>query len=249
VRSRLIFDDFPQWRGPYAPVRVSPVRQEILNALGKADYAVNRQMMETEHSLEALVPYLQYYNRDVEIVPILVPFMPWQDVDRLGRTLADAVARVIKAHGWVLGRDVAVLCSGDGQHYGDYGWGYYNFHPYGCDADGYKQSMALDQRLLTSYLAGPLSSDRLKNLFAELVDQADIGKYRITWCGRFAVPFGLNFAADLAKAASGRTLTGYVLRTGSSLSTPWLPLEEQKLGLTGDANLHHFVTYAAVGYK
>jgi len=121
VRSRLVFDDFPQWRGPYSPVRVSGVREEILKKLGKADYAVNRQMVETEHSLEALVPYLQYYNRDVEIVPILVPFMPWQDMDRLGRTLADAVAQVIKAHGWTLGRDVAVLCSGDGQHYGDYG--------------------------------------------------------------------------------------------------------------------------------
>jgi hypothetical protein len=109
--------------------------------------------------------------------------------------------------------------------------------------------MALDERLLTSYLAGPPASERLAGLFGELVDQADIGKYRVIWCGRFAVPFGLNFAAHLTKAASGRTLTGYVLRTGSSLSMPWLPLEEQKLGLTGDANLHHFVTYAAVGYK
>ncbi len=249
VRSRLIFDDFPQWRGPYAPVRVSPVRAEILGRLHPDSYVVDRRIVETEHSEEALVPFLQYYNRDVEIVPILVPFMPWQDVQRLGSELSDAVAAVVKAHGWKLGRDVAVLCSGDGQHYGDYGWSYYDYHPYGCDAEGYRKAMDLDQRLLTAYLTGELQSDRLKNLFGELVDQSDIGKYRITWCCRFALPFGLNFAAALAHAAEGRTLSGVVLKTGSSLSMPWLSLERFKLGLTGDANLHHFVTYAALGYK
>jgi AmmeMemoRadiSam system protein B len=249
VRSKLIFDAFPQWRGPYGPVNVSPVREEILKLLNPQSYVVNRQIVETEHSEEALVPFLQYYNRDVEIVPILVPFMPWQDVDRLGTQLADAVAAVIKAHGWTLGRDVAVLCSGDGQHYGDYGWSYYDYHPYGCDADGYRKAMELDKRLISSYLVGELQSDRLKKLFAELVDQSDIGKYRITWCGRFAVPFGLNFAGLLTHRVEGRALTGHLLRTGSSLSMPWLSLERFKLGLTGDANLHHFVTYAAIGYK
>jgi AmmeMemoRadiSam system protein B len=249
VRSKLIFDDFPQWRGPYSVVRVSPIRQEILKRLDPGSYVVNRQIVETEHSEEALIPFLQYYDRDVEIVPILVPFMPWQDVDRLGNQLADAVAAVVKAHGWKLGRDIAVLCSGDGQHYGDYGWGYYDYHPYGCDADGYKRAMDLDQRLIASYLAGELQSERLHGLFSELVDQADIGKYRITWCCRFALPFGLNFAGLLARKAEARALTGQVLKTGSSLSTEWLGLERFKLGLTGDANLHHFVTYAAIGYK
>ncbi len=249
IRSRLIFDAFEQWRGPYSPVRVSPIRGELLRALPADSYVVNRQVVETEHSLEALVPYLQYYDRDVQIVPILVPLMPWSDVDRIGSQLADSVAKVLAAHGWKLGRDVAILCSGDGQHYGDYGWSYYDYHPYGCDADGYKKALELDQRLIASYLAGELTSDRLHALFSELVDEGDIGKYRITWCGRFAVPFGLNFAAALARKAENRTLSGYVLRTGSSLAMPWLPLENFKLGLTGDANLHHFVTYAAVGYK
>ncbi len=249
VRSKIIFDDFQQWRGPYSPVRISPVREEILKRLAPASYVVNRQIAETEHSLEAIVPFLQYYNRDVEIVPILVPFMPWQDVDRLGDQLADAVSAVIKAHGWKLGRDVAVLCSGDGQHYGDYGWSYYDYHPYGTDADGYKKALELDQHLIGSYLTGELQSPRLHALFAELVDQDDIGKYRVTWCCRFAMPFGLNFAAALVRKVEGRALTGYLLKTGSSISTPWLALDQFKLGLTGDANLHHFVTYAAVGYK
>jgi AmmeMemoRadiSam system protein B len=249
VRSRLVFDDFPEWRGPYGPVRVSPTRGEILKKLPAGSYVVNRQLAETEHSLEALVPFLQYYRRDVEIVPVLVPFMPWQNVARIGNELASAVASVVAAHGWVLGNDIAIVFSGDAQHYGDYGWSYYDFHPFGCDAEGYKQSLALDQRLIGSYLTGEVQAARIRSLFAELIDQKDIGKYRITWCCRFALPFGLNFANELTRAVEHRPLTGYLLRTGSSLSDPWLPVEQLKMGLTGDANLHHFVTYAAVAYK
>ncbi len=230
-------------------MKVSPIRGEILKKLDPSSYVVNRQIVETEHSEEALIPFLQYYNRNVEIVPILVPFMPWQDVERLGGQLSDAVAAVVKAHGWKLGRDVAVLCSGDGQHYGDYGWSYYDFHPYGTDADGYKKSLDLDQRLIDSYLTGELQPAKPHSLFGELVDEADIGKYRATWCCRFALPFGLNFAAALTRKVEGRALTGHLLKTGSSLSTPWLPVERFKMGLTGDANLHHFVTYAAIGYR
>ena len=144
---------------------------------------------------------------------------------------------------------MAVLVSGDGQHYGDYGWSYYSYHPFGCDADGYKKAMAQDDRLIGSYLAGPVEADKLKSLFAELVDQQDIGKYRITWCGRFAVPFGVRFAGLLTRGLENRALNGFALRSGSSLAFPWLEVPGSKLGLTGDANLHHFVTYQAVGFK
>lgn len=249
IRGKLIFDEFATWRGPYAPAKVSVLRGEIMKRLQPASYVVNRQVVETEHSLEALIPYLQYYNRNVEIVPILVPLMTWDDSMRLGRELASAVSVLMKQHGWTLGRDLAILCSGDGQHYGDYGWSYYDYHPYGVDAEGYRQALLLDRRLIDTYLVGELRSDRLQVLSAELIDQQDITKYKITWCGRFAVPFGLNFAGMLAHEAEGRSLTGMLLRTGSSISDQWLPLGPFKLGLTGDANLHHFVTYAALGYK
>jgi AmmeMemoRadiSam system protein B len=249
IRGKLIFDDFAAWRGPYSPVAVSAVRGQILKRLQPASYVVDRQVVETEHSLEALIPYLQYYNRRVEIVPILVPLMTWDDSRRVGRELADVVASIMRENGWALGRDIAVLCSGDGQHYGDYGWSYYDYHPYGVDAEAYQKALTLDRRLADAYLVGELRSDRLQALSAELIDQQDITRYRITWCGRFAVPFGLNFAGLLARTTEGRGLNGMLLRTGSSISDPWLPLEPYKLGLTGDANLHHFVTYLAVGYR
>ncbi len=248
IRNRLIFGDFQKWRGPYGPMNVSPVQDRITGQLRKESYTVNRKLAETEHSLEGLVPYLQYLNRNVEIVPILIPFSDWQTLDRLGDELAGVVAGICRENGWKLGRDVAVLCSSDGQHYGDYGWSYYNYHPYGCDPAGYSSALALDQKLLAN-LTGSISPDRVQALYSSLVDQKDISKYRVTWCGRFAVPFGINFAGYLAKKAENRMLNGMLLRTGSSVAGPWLDVESLGLGLTSDANLHHFVTYFAVGYK
>jgi AmmeMemoRadiSam system protein B len=249
IRNKLIFGDFKYWHGPYGPVKISAIRDQITKKLSPRHYVVKRTVVETEHSLEALIPFLQYFNRDVEIVPILVPFTDWKTMNELGADLAQVVSEIIKNNGWSLGQDIAILCSTDGQHYGDYGWSYYDYHPYGCDADGYKKATALDQKMINDYLVGPAQLEKIHQLFASLVDQTDISNYKVTWCGRFYVSFASNFAIRLVKQVDNRELIGSFLGYGSSLSDQWLPLEKFNLGLTGDANLHHFVTYFAVGFK
>ncbi|MFC1565087.1 AmmeMemoRadiSam system protein B [candidate division KSB1 bacterium] len=249
IRDRIILGDFSYWRGPYGNVKVSEYRDQIIENLPDDSYIVNRLAVETEHSLEALIPYMQYFNRDVEIIPILVSFMDWDTMDRRGVELAQAVAGLIEENGLKYGEDIAVLISTDGQHYGDYGWSYYDYHPHGCDAKGYNKATELDNKLVKKYLAGKVNSGKVKNLFSRLVDQDDVSNYKITWCGRFAAPFGVNFANHLNNRINGRDLEGVFLRYGTSISDPWLDLSEYGLGLTGDANLHHFVTYFAVGYR
>ncbi len=153
IRNKLILGDFKQWRGPYGPVTVSHTQDAIASRLPSDSYVVNRKAIETEHSLEAEIPYLQYCNRNVEIIPILIPFCDWATLDRLGLELAKAVSEIARENKWKLGADLAVLCSTDGQHYGDYGWSYYNYHPFGCDADGYKKALAFDVKAITDNLA------------------------------------------------------------------------------------------------
>ncbi|MFQ5770612.1 MAG: AmmeMemoRadiSam system protein B, partial [bacterium] len=249
IRNKLIFGDFKHWQGPYKPIKVSNIRSQITAKLHLDHFTINRKVVETEHSLEALVPFLQYYNRNVEIVPILIPFTDWQTMNKLAQELADALSQIIKQKNMKLGSDIAVLCSTDGQHYGDYGWSYYNYHPFGCSPDGYKQAMALDEQLVGDYLSGEAKIEKIHQLFASLIDEEDISNYRITWCGRFSVTFAANFAIRLVKEVENRTLTGFLLRHGSGLQDPWLPVKKYNLGLTGDVNLHHFVTYSAVGFN
>ncbi len=249
IRDKLIFGDFKFWRGPYGKVKISPLRKEILAGLPKEDYVVNRTVVETEHSLEALVPFLQYFNRDVEIVPILIPFTHWNRMNRLAEDLATVVAQILKEKNLALGSDVAVLVSSDGMHYGDHAWSYYNYHPFGCHAAGYQKAMDYDSALVTRFLTGETTLEKDHALYDSLIDEQDIAHYKVSWCGRFSVTFAVDFMARLLKMAENREMTGYFLRHGSSLNDAWVPVRKMHMGITGDVNLHHFVTYFAVGFQ
>ena len=104
-----------------------------------------------------------------------------------------------------------------------------------------------DVDLAENYLCGPINLDKLKSFMYQCVDPADVKQYRIPWCGRFSIPFGLNVASRLMEALEDRKLTGTLLDYGTSVSEA--SLEVEGIGVTAPNNLHHWVGYAAVGYK
>lgn len=249
IRDKLIFGDFKFWRGPYGNVKISPLRKEIIANLPKDDYVVNKTVIETEHSLEALVPFLQYFNRDVEIVPILIPFTHWDKMNSLAGDLANIIKKISLEKHLTLGKDLAILVSSDGMHYGDHAWSYYNYHPFGTDAAGYQKAMDYDSTLVTRFLTGEITLQKDHALYDSLIDEQDISYYKVSWCGRFSVTFTVNFMTRLVQETEHRSLTGYFLRHGSSLNDAWVPVRKLHMGITGDVNLHHFVTYFSVGFK
>jgi AmmeMemoRadiSam system protein B len=249
-RDRLVFDSYRTWHGPYGPVKVSPLREQIIERLSREDYVIDNDMQTVEHSVEAIVPFLQAYNRDVEIVSILVPYMQWETMDRLAADLSDALAYIINENGWVLGEDVCLISSADAIHYGDAGWGGSNFAEFGTDVSGYKMAVERDLKLAENHLCGPVERDRLKTFLYRCIDVNDVMKYQITWCGRFSIPFGLNVASRLMEAVEGKTLTGTLLDYGTSVSEVSLQVEGlDGLGATAPNNLRHFVGYVSIGYR
>lgn len=248
LSDRLVFDSFGAWHGPWGPVAVDPLRDELLARLGDDAVLVSNTMHCAEHSLEALVPFLQAKNRDVTIVPILVPYVTWGQVERLTDQLSTALAFSLNAHRWKLGRDVAVVVSSDAVHYGDD----FDHAPFGTDCAGYEQATARDLRLAGEHLEGPLEEARLRGLLEALVETEDVRRYRIPWCGRFSIPVGLELLRRTAAKTGLPVPVGHLLRYGTSLSEPVLPVSgavrERGLGFTAPSNLHHWVGYAAVGY-
>jgi AmmeMemoRadiSam system protein B len=200
--------------------------------------------------VEAIVPFLQAYNRDVEIVSILVPYMDWKTMDRLVNDLSQVLVSIIREKGWQLGRDVGFVCSADAVHYGDAGWGGSNYAEFGTDILGYQMAVKRDLELSKNFLCGPLASEKLRQFLYSCVDPDDVSKYRITWCGRFSVPFGLSVASRLTEALESRPLTGVLLDYGTSVGEASLDVEGLGgLGTTAPNNLHHFVGYPAIGYQ
>jgi AmmeMemoRadiSam system protein B len=248
LENRLVFDAFEAWHGPWGPVRIDPLRGELLQALPDEDVVVDNGMHEMEHSLEAIVPFLQHRNRDVTIVPILAPYMTWDRLGVLSDRLADALAAALDRHGWKLGQDVAIVVSSDAVHYGED----FDYAPFGTDAVGYVRGEAHDRVLADRYLTGPLTQSKLHGLLHTLVDEADVRRYRVPWCGRFSIPLGLELLRKTAERTGEPVPVGHLLRYGTSLSEAELPVaratRDAGLGYTAPSNFHHWVGYASIGY-
>jgi hypothetical protein len=202
-----------------------------------------------EHSLEGIVPFLQARNREVTIVPVLVPYLDWEQLDRLSSELADALAAALQRRGWELGRDLALVISSDAVHYG----GDFDHAPFGTDAAAYLRAVERDRSLAQSHLEGPLRAEALRKLLHTLVDPDDVRSYRLPWCGRFSVPFGLETLRKTAAQLGRPAPVGTLLRYGTSLSEAALPVSQEArlagLGYTAPSNFHHWVGYASVGYR
>ena len=99
------------------------------------------------------------------------------------------------------------------------------------------------------YLVGVPETGKLKNLYENLVDPEDPQKYRITWCGRFSVPFGLNCIVKVCQGLDHTKPSGMLMRYSTSVALGELDRAKNGPGITAPGNLHHWVGYAAIGYK
>ena len=100
IEDSMVFDSYTEWKGPWKNIQVSPAREEIYNLLSKKFAIKNDTLQKVEHSVEAMIPFLQYFNRNISIVPILVPAMSPDRMESCGKALAEAIRTVAKNHRW-----------------------------------------------------------------------------------------------------------------------------------------------------
>lgn len=247
IENRVVFDGFTHWHGPYGRVRVSALRESIVGGLDPEAYVVHDELQAAEHSVEAKVPFLQHFNREVELVSILVPAMPHSRMQALAPQVARAIAAATRGRRW--GQDFAIVISTDAVHYGDQDWGGRDFARYGAHAEGHRQAIAHESTILADCLAGTLAPSRAALFSSYTVRDDDYREYKWTWCGRYSVPFGMLAAWHLQQQLGAAPLEGNVLGYTTSIDTPRLEVGDlDGMGVTAPANLRHWVGYAAVGY-
>jgi len=245
VHDRLVFDPYRAWRAPDGEVPVSDLRRELLAALPKEDWIQDAAMHDSEHSLEALVYYLKHARPDLEIVPIIVPAASFPRLREMAEHVGTALASGMRAHGWRLGRDVAVVISTDGVHYGPD----FQYAPFGeGGVEAYVRATDQDRSLLRGWLAGPLEPEKIRRVYEAFVDPENPDLYRLTWCGRFAIPFGLLLLESTARSLGQDRPVGRPVAYATSVGSPELPVRDLGLGPTAPANLYHFVGYPAAAF-
>lgn len=247
VEGKLVFDSFDAWHGPYGAVPISPLRADLLEGLSAEDALVHEELQRIEHSVEALVPFLQHFDRDALLVPVLVPYMSFERLSELAARMAAVLAAAMEARGLELGEDVAILISSDAVHYGDDGWGGVRFDDFGVDQAGYERGVARDRRFIADYLTGAPSLEKLSELFHHLVEE-DVHEYRVSWCGRFSIPFGVALLSAIEEDLALPASRGRLLRYGTTLDPGASDPGVEGLGFTAPANLRHWVGFASIGY-
>ena len=106
--------------------------------------------------------------------------------------------------------------------------------------------MARDRELLAGPLSGTVTPKKIRALYESFVDPENPDEYRLTWCGRFSVPFGMLLLRHLARMSG--PVTGWPVAYATSVGAPELPVHDVGLGATAPASLQHFVSYPAVAY-
>ena len=241
--DRLVFDPYRTWRTPDGPVPVSGLREELLARLPREDFVQDAAMHDSEHSLEALVYWLKHLRPELEIVPIIVPAAKFERLELLSEHLGSALRETLEKHGWQLGRDVGIAISTDGVHYGPD----FKYVPYGDGGVGpYEKATAKDRALLGGPLRGEVTRAKVRELYATFVDPDAPDQYRLTWCGRFAAPFGMLLLERVCRG-SGAPMA-HPVAYATSVGSPQLPVRDLGLGATAPSNLYHFVGYPAAAF-
>jgi len=248
VENRLVFDSFDEWKEPYGNVTVSDLREDIMKTLPTESYLVHDSLQQAEHSVEAIIPFLQYYKRKIRIISILVPYMPYEKMDQLSDQLASGIVKVLKAKGLKWGRDVAFVMSTDAVHYGDEDWGGSNYAFYGCDDKGLKAAKEHEMEIINGSLTGTMDPKKARKFTQFTLREEDYKAYKWTWCGRYSVPFGLLTVMKMQAEESGKPLEGIFIGYGTSLDEPRLKVSDLGMGKTANATMHHWVGYAGISY-
>jgi len=240
--NKLVFDSYDKWACPYGNIPISKIREKLMYDLPDGYFTVNDSMHKTEHSLEAILPYIQKHNRDIQITSILVPFISFDQLDEIAKKLADALHLLFQENDWKWGKDFAIIISNDAVHYGDKDWGSSQLNYFGGDSTGYQMAMDYENFLIEQCLQGSLQREKIKALYRYLNDSGNYKKSKWAWCGRFSVPMGLLTSYYLQQFYRIE-LIGEKIGYTTSIDHDHIRVNDLNMGQTAPANIHHWVGY------
>ncbi len=239
----LILDDYSKWQGPYREVEISPLREFIKSKLHKDDFIVSNRAHAIEHSIEALIPFLQYYNRDIKITPIIVTQMPMERMEDLSKRLSDIFVDYAKSKSLKLGEDIFFLISNDANHYGED----FSNAPYGMDANAHKLATENDQRIINRDLVNEINSEKISQTAKDILPDPT-NKYLPLWCGRYPIVFGLMTVTKVVKAIYNKELYGKLFKYSDTFTEKVLPVKNTSMGLTAVFSYKHWCGWFTDGF-
>ncbi len=244
-REKLIFDAYSYWTGPFKRVVVSGLREFLTGRLDKGSYLIDNGAHRWEHSIEAMIPFLQYFNPDIKITPIMVTGMDFDVMDRLSESLSTHIVAYMKKNNLELGKDIFFLISADANHYGRD----FDNAVYGEDRGAHEKGVARDKAIVGACLSGEMGSGKVRALTRELWGKTYADYKDTLWCGKYSIPFGmLTVLKTVERVGNGSRLRGKVLRYSDTYTEGVLPLRDPGYGITAPFSFKHWVGFFSAAF-
>jgi AmmeMemoRadiSam system protein B len=235
----LVFETFDSWEGPYGPVKVDDdLRNHVTTKLNKKYQVISSDAHAREHSIEAMIPFLQHANPYVQILPIMVTEMSFEKMNTVAGALGKILTTYIEDNKLIPGDDISFLISADTVHYGpDFG-----YSPFGLDAAAHDEARSQDMEIGMKLLSKTVTKSKLKKFTDRVWGE------KIPWCGRFSIPFGLLAVQKTVKYSTGNKIVGVPMRYSDSYTLGVLPVFKAGIGTTAPFSLEHWVGYWSIVY-
>ena len=196
-----------------------------------------------EHSIEAMIPFLQYFRPGIRITPIMVTAMSPDELARISRELSRHIATWMRKEGLRPGKDLVFLISADGNHYGKD----FSNTPYGENLSAHSRAEEAERDMIRDCLEGPLEESRLSHLQHSL--DPEKAPPAPLWCGRYSIPFGLSTVLYLVREMEpGTVISGRLLAHSDTWREGVLPLRATSLGTTAPFSLKHWVSFFSMAF-
>jgi len=244
-QAKLIFEKYDFWRGLTNKVKISDLRTFLIKRIKKKFILVSNLAHQHEHSIEAMIPFLQYFNPELKIIPIMVTGMPFKKMEEITDELADIFALYIKKKKLKLGKDIFFLISSDANHYGRD----FSNTKFGIDEKGHQLATDLDRKIIQFYLTGKINIDKIKNLSKQLWGKTYQDYKDTHWCGKFSLPFGLLTILKTVNILNkNHHLAGKLFCYSDTYSEGVIPLKKPGYGITAPFSLQHWVGFFSSGF-
>jgi len=234
-KDRIILESFHAWPGPYGNILVSGLRDRLMQEMPPEMVLVSDEAHRLEHSIEGMLPFLQYYNRNVTITPVMVTAMSPEQMSEIADRIAGIVRAYCEENDLRLGRDLFILISADANHYGED----FDNTVFGTGMEGHTAAVANDRMIMENMLSGPLSKTGIRQAMTAMEPD------RALWCGHYSIPMGL----EVLRLLSGGKAEGIPLHYSDTCTAGSIGFRDPRLGVTAPFSLTHWVGHAAVGYR
>ena len=211
------------------------VEEEVVQEMPPEMVLVSNEAHRLEHSIEGMLPFLQHYNRNVNITPVMVTAMSPERVSEIADRIAGIVRTYCAEHNLRLGRELFILISADANHYGED----FENTAFGSGMEGHAAAVANDRMIVEKLLSGPLEQAGIRQVMTAMEPD------RALWCGHYSIPMGLEVLRILA----GGKAEGVPLSYSDTCTAGPIGFRDPRLGITAPFSLTHWVGHAAVGYR